>query len=430
MATLKILNQYPYPDKEYDDNIKLHKKGQTLKGRFKYFKRKENNFYGKINNKNLLVVKQSQIKPLLRKIYNDAKTHKNGRESLYNNVKSKYIGISKRKMFDFLKNQENYQIHRPVIKEKVNRPIVLSGPHKQWQVDLVDLSNLSGFNKKQKWLLTCIDLFSKYAYVKTTPNKSGKRISYAMDSILSKLPKKHIPSVIQTDRGSEFQGEFNKIMKKYKIKHIFSTPYKPSTQGAVERFNGTIKRLLFSYMSNNKTKTYINVLEDIVDNYNSSIHRATGVSPKNIVDGISKEEQQKINNKISKAQRSLILEERNLPIIRKGDYVRIALESINKTVRKDANFRKKFLKQWTARIYQVDKVTRPKVGRPMYIINDPKLDKGEFYRDEIQLIDKSKLIKRKPVIKKKKIKLKKKKPKPVVKRKLPKRTINKPARFK
>eukprot|EP01095_Lingulamoeba_sp_RSL-Kostka_P012059 TRINITY_DN4720_c0_g1_i2.p1 TRINITY_DN4720_c0_g1~~TRINITY_DN4720_c0_g1_i2.p1 ORF type:complete len:132 (-),score=9.85 TRINITY_DN4720_c0_g1_i2:258-653(-) len=105
-------------------------------------------------------------------------------------------------------------------------------------------------------------------------------------------------------------------------------------------------------------------------------------------------------------------------------------EDYNKTVRKNANFRKKFLKQWTNKIYMVLKVTRPTKGRPMYIINSNDLSKKEFYRDELQLINKQKLIKRKPILKIKKRKKKVKKKKIIPRRTVPKRDIRKPSRFK
>jgi len=48
-----------------------------------------------------------------------------------------------------------------------------------------------------------------------------------------------------SDRGSHFNNEMIKeLMGKFKIKHGFSTPYHPKTNGLVERFNKTLKESL------------------------------------------------------------------------------------------------------------------------------------------------------------------------------------------
>ena len=50
----------------------------------------------------------------------------------------------------------------------------ITGIEEQWQIDLVDLSSLFHVNDNYKFLLTCVDLLYKYAWVVHIKDKSAK----------------------------------------------------------------------------------------------------------------------------------------------------------------------------------------------------------------------------------------------------------------
>ncbi len=90
----------------------------------------------------------------------------------------------------------------------------------QFQVDLVDMSTLSKESDNIFFLLTCIDVFSKYAWAHPLKNKTGKEVTKAFDSILK---ENCVPQKLQTDKGTEFLNKhFQQPMKKYNI-HNFAT---------------------------------------------------------------------------------------------------------------------------------------------------------------------------------------------------------------
>ena len=66
-------------------------------------------------------------------------------------------------------NEPNYQLanefHKPIIRRFKKRKVYSSYRDNIWGVDLVDMQSLSKYNKKIKYLLCAIDLFSKYAWV-------------------------------------------------------------------------------------------------------------------------------------------------------------------------------------------------------------------------------------------------------------------------
>ncbi len=60
----------------------------------------------------------------------------------------------------------------------------------QWVIDLCDLSSLAQHNKGYKFLLTCIDAFSKYAWIERLKNKMGNTILKAFHKKLKESDRR------------------------------------------------------------------------------------------------------------------------------------------------------------------------------------------------------------------------------------------------
>ncbi len=62
----------------------------------------------------------------------------------------------------------------------------------QFQADLVDMSAYSKENDNINFLLTCIDVFSKYAWARLLKNKTGLEVTKAFESIRkeNRVPQK------------------------------------------------------------------------------------------------------------------------------------------------------------------------------------------------------------------------------------------------
>ena len=59
------------------------------------------------------------------------------------------------------------------------------GPVDLFQIDLADLDNISSHNDGYRYLLTCIDVFTKRAWAVPTKTKSGREVSRAFEKILT-----------------------------------------------------------------------------------------------------------------------------------------------------------------------------------------------------------------------------------------------------
>ena len=71
-----------------------------------------------------------------------------------------------------------------------------------WDADLADMQLIRTFNKKLRFLLCVIDLFSKYAWGLPLKDKKGVTIANAFQNILNDSKRKL--NKIWVDNGSEF----------------------------------------------------------------------------------------------------------------------------------------------------------------------------------------------------------------------------------
>ena len=94
--------------------------------------------------------------------------------ALYREAKKRYPSLTFRQVQTWLQSKDTYTLHKPVRYNFPRNRVIVTGIDDQWQADLVHISSLARFNKRYKFLLTCIDLFSKFAWVVPLKNKSGE----------------------------------------------------------------------------------------------------------------------------------------------------------------------------------------------------------------------------------------------------------------
>ena len=93
--------------------------------------------------------------------------------------KFKPKGYMKKEVREWLQSQDTYTLHKPTRRRFPRRRVVVYGIDHQWQVELVDLAKLSSYTKGFKYLLTWIDVLSRYAWVVPLKDKTGKTLKDA-----------------------------------------------------------------------------------------------------------------------------------------------------------------------------------------------------------------------------------------------------------
>jgi transposase InsO family protein len=91
-------------------------------------------------------------------------------------------------------------LHKPVRKSFPRNPYTIPNIEEAWEMDLVDLSSLSKYNNKYKYLLNVIDIFSRFAWSVPLKDKTASSITAALKSLFQNRK----PISIQSDKGTEF----------------------------------------------------------------------------------------------------------------------------------------------------------------------------------------------------------------------------------
>ena len=284
--------------------------------------------------------------------------------------------ISKKLSIDikkWLSEQETYTLHKPLRKKFTRNQIITMGIDDTWQADLVDVSNISNENDNYKFLLTCIDVFSKYAWIIPLKNKTAPSIIEAFRSIF----KERTPRKLQTDKGSEFLNRAcQKLLKEHNVQ--FYTLNSELKASVVERFNRTIREKMWRYFTYTNKKRYIEILDDLVSSYNNSFHRSIKYKPIEV--------NEKNRDKVWL----------NLYGFRRSTHNANDLNSyrlkfqVNDKVRISKNkktFEKGYTPNWTQEIFIVDKI-KLRRDRPVYVLRDFNNEtiEGVFYEEELQKI--------------------------------------------
>ena len=341
------------------------------------------------------IVPQEDVREKITE-YDASPLYSGGRDRLYHHLSQAYVGISKAAVMDFIKNSALHQLTQPNKKKVQSRPIVISKPGIYAQVDLIDMQKHSGLNNGFNWILTYVDLFSKWGAAVPLKSKHVKNVMAGMDEIFASFPKaSYRVRSIQSDNGGEFAKQFEKHLKsKYNIRVIHSQAYNPSSQGAVERFNKTIKAMIFQFMTRFDSKRWVDLLPQLISNYNTTPHSATRRTPTDIMSNMgNKTMVTDVHTRLKKKAQRVTEGADSGEEFKVGQTVRVALTS---EARKRKNqFEKRIAQNWSDDVYTVRSVSKPdtKFNRPTYLLRKGGRDlKKRYFNYHLLLVNPTKLV--------------------------------------
>lgn len=273
---------------------------------------------------------------------------------------------------DVLKTFENYTLNKEY--HELGRNVSFSHfKGYQWQMDLVDIQALGPYNDGNRYILTVIDTFTRYAFCRLVPNKTGPIVLKAFISVLKEAKRK--PLILLLDGGAEFRNSlFTEFCKKLDIRL-----YAPdtSTHGAyIERFNRTLQSLIYKYLQEKNTYRFVDVFQNIVETYNFRKHRMIGFTPYQAENDPSIHLQIRLN--LSKYYETV---KSKKTIFKIGDKVRIA--------KLRTKFSRGYKERFNKEIFKIYKISHNK-KIPLYYLSsydeDEKI-KGGFYAFELAKVD-------------------------------------------
>jgi hypothetical protein len=304
-----------------------------------------------------------------------------------NNIYKYYEGVLKVKEIEnLLASVESYTLRREY-KNLRRNPSFSHFKRYQFQADLIDIQKFARWNDGVKYIFAVIDTFTRKAWVRPCKDKTANSILNAFKEILQEAKKP--PLTLVTDRGSELRNKnFMLFCKNMKIKffHNFTSVH----AAYVERFNRTFQNLIYKYMSQFKTRRYIDNLQNFVSSYNNREHRMIAMSPEEAED---EKNHEKVALKMLSYHNTIKYEK---PKYKINQLVRIALQKgvFHRGYNEQSNFE-------VFNIYDI-KQTLPK---PLYLLETyDKKEKlvGGFYAHELTPVN-SNIFKVEKVIKQRKV---------------------------
>ena len=259
---------------------------------------------------------------------------------------------------------EATELHKRALKKYERRPVEVAGIDDTWAADLVEMGEFSKENRGIKYLLTVIDVLSRYAWAIPMKDKKAETVLEAMKKIISESGRS--PQKLWVDQGSEF------LNKKFQavFKNVYHT-YSPFHAAPIERFNRTLKDRMWFKMTRHDTKEWVSRLPSLLTKYNNRIHSSIKMTPTQA----SKKKNEKVlllyqADKVDKVKESK-------PKLAIHDTVRIS--------RWKGVFEKSYKPKWSHDLFEIVGVNKTKPVT--YTVRDLKRDEvieGSFYEQELQ----------------------------------------------
>ena len=126
----------------------------------------------------------------------------------------------------------------------------------------IDLKHLPALQRRKSYAFVAIDRATRYVYLEIHPRRDAEAAAGFLERFLAHFP--HPAHTVLTDNGSEFTDRFavdmkgkpddrpsgrhpfDRVCATHKIDHRLTRPYRPQTNGLVERFNRRIAEAIGS----------------------------------------------------------------------------------------------------------------------------------------------------------------------------------------
>ena len=297
-----------------------------------------------------------------------------GPEALWEEAKIHIPLLKKKQVYDFIQGQKTYTKHQQYRGVKKYRKVYAKRARYLIQMDLLDFRKHVNENNGYNYILCAIDAFTKKLWTFPLKRKSADEVHREIFFFLMR----ERPEKIQTDQGTEFinatLGETERRMDP-PIKHYHTWSIKKAS--IVERVQRTLRNRLGKIWEKNGNHRWIDVIANITESYNNSVHRSIGMKPNDV----GPQHHQLIYDRLypdpSPAQALKLAKEAQklTSHFRVGDYVRM-LEY--RTL-----FRKESDQAWSSRVFRIRRIimSTPVTFQIEDLYGDPI--KGGFYSRQL-----------------------------------------------
>jgi hypothetical protein len=320
---------------------------------------------------------------LLTKIYYDPK-----HPAAYGGVARlvSATGLRPNVVKDWLRSQRTYTLHKVARKKYGKRRYASSGIDHFWQADLVDMQSWASQNDGYKYILTVVDVFSKYAWAEPIKDKREAAVKAAFERVFASGRKCF---KLQTDQGLEFfSGGMNRFFTEHEITHY--AVKSADKASLVERLNRSLKEKMWRYFNHKNTYRWLEYLPELVSGYNAAKHTTTGLAPKDVTQDneipLWVKQETKLDDYTPKEVKL---------DVKIGDSVRVS--------KVKGPFAKGYLPNWSEEVFTVSQILNTKPIQVKVQDWNGEEIQGSWYLPEIQRVAKPELYRIEKVIETKRV---------------------------
>ena len=271
-------------------------------------------------------------------------------ERLFKLVKEEEPSITRKFVKTFLEEKKEVQVLRQKVKTQHQGALVASFPNEIWQMDIFILEKYFESNNGFKYILACVDIFTRKAYCMPLKRKTSDAVATGLRVII--MENKVKPRVLMTDNDGAYHGqEFLQLLKDEEISFQENIVGDHNALGIIDSFAKRIKVILTKIFLRTYNSKWINKINEIVNVYNNTPHSSIAEIKPNDAD---KPENIKIVQEINQQKQFLNLITSDLEA---GDKVRKYI--INK-------FNKHTEGLWSDEVFEVIRVK----GMTIYVKDD------------------------------------------------------------
>ena len=167
----------------------------------------------------------------------------------------------------------------------------MTKPNEQHQIDLLYMPHNLSEGNTYKYILTGIDVASRYKVAKPLKTKKSSEVAFVLEAIYKNGGVFKYPKAFQCDNGSEFKNEATKLLEKHNVEIRRATAkYKHIHTAFVEAFKKGLAKLLFKPMdaqelqdSEKVSTIWVKNLSKAVNKMNNTVLSMIGMRPKDVI---------------------------------------------------------------------------------------------------------------------------------------------------
>lgn len=265
--------------------------------------------------------------------------------------------------FQYVKQWMSKQKLRQGKQLRVWNSYVSPGPKHQYAVDIADMQKIADKNDRYKYLLLCIDTFTKYGHGVPMRSKDANEVTMAMKEIFKKMGT--CKELFSDDEGAMSSKPFKQLLKENSIKHLITL----SHASHAEKFIQRVKNMIMTRINGmDEQVSWIKLLPIALTKYNEkTIHDTIGMTPAQAT--LKRNEIEVLFNIASKSKHA-----RRYPPLHIGSFVRKFKKGDN------VGSKKGWVSKWSDQVFEIEKIENG-----LYFLKDDPVKRGVLRHDLLRI---------------------------------------------